>query len=163
MPAARRLLVEPASSFQGAYYATHEARTYPGCVQQPRIPFAIAGTGRKGMTLAAQYGQIWVTNGDRRLEDNTPGKEGAAMIREQMQRLDDICYQLGRDPATLDRLLLTGSRLSSGMQSSSEFADTVGYYREIGITDFVVHWPRPEPPHQGDYALFEKIFSERAF
>ena len=36
-----RLLREPAISYRGRYYAADDARTHPGCVQAPRIPFAI--------------------------------------------------------------------------------------------------------------------------
>src|SRR4051812_13092831 len=34
-----RLLREPETSYDGRYYSADAARTYPGCVQQPRIPF----------------------------------------------------------------------------------------------------------------------------
>src|SRR5260370_53694 len=60
-----RLLREPEVTFEGAFYSADEARTYPGCVQQPRIPFAIAAAGPRGMQLAATYAQTWVTIGDR--------------------------------------------------------------------------------------------------
>src|SRR5918998_6609603 len=35
------VLREPACSHAGRYYAVDEARTHPGCVQRPRIPFAV--------------------------------------------------------------------------------------------------------------------------
>src|SRR3989442_11846268 len=55
------LLRDPATSYQGRFYSANEARTYPGCVQEPRVPFAIAATGPLGMRLAATHGQAWVT------------------------------------------------------------------------------------------------------
>jgi len=60
-----QLLRQPATSYSGRFYSANEARCVPGCVQLPRIPFAIAATGRRGMRLAARYGQLWVTTGDR--------------------------------------------------------------------------------------------------
>lgn len=154
-----QLLRRPETTFAGKYYAAKEARTYPGCVQQPRIPFAIAATGRRGMLLAAKYGQIWVTNGDRKQEQVMGAVEGAKIVREQMLRLDDICLQVGRDPSTLQRLVLSGPRLQSGLDSVASFQDTIGRYGEIGVTDFVVHWPRQNEPYQADLAIFERIFS----
>jgi len=45
-----QLLRQPATSYQGQFYSVNDARTYPGCVQQPRLPFAIAATGPQGRT-----------------------------------------------------------------------------------------------------------------
>jgi alkanesulfonate monooxygenase SsuD/methylene tetrahydromethanopterin reductase-like flavin-dependent oxidoreductase (luciferase family) len=98
-----QLLRQPATSYQGQFYSANEARTYPGCIQQPRLPFAIAATGLRGMRLAAMYGQIWVTNGDRTREGKMGAKEGANVVREQISRLNEACAQVGRDPASLRR------------------------------------------------------------
>ena len=95
------LLREPETSYAGQFYSVSEARTYPGCIQQPRLPFAIAATGRRGMMLAATLGQTWVTTGNRQGGSGLNAKEGAASVREQMVRLDDICQEVGRDPGNL--------------------------------------------------------------
>jgi alkanesulfonate monooxygenase SsuD/methylene tetrahydromethanopterin reductase-like flavin-dependent oxidoreductase (luciferase family) len=154
-----QLLRQPTTSYQGQFYSANEARTYPGCVQQPRLPFAIAATGARGMRLAATYGQIWVTNGDRTREGRMGAKEGAQVVREQIARLDDACAQVGRDSASLRRLVLSGPRLDGGLASVEAFRDTIGRYAEAGVTDFVVHWPRPDEPYAADLATFERIFS----
>jgi hypothetical protein len=31
----------------------------------------------------------------------------------------------------------------------------------VGITDLVVHWPRPGEPYAGDVATFERVVSSR--
>jgi alkanesulfonate monooxygenase SsuD/methylene tetrahydromethanopterin reductase-like flavin-dependent oxidoreductase (luciferase family) len=154
-----QLLRQPATSYQGQYYSANDARTSPGCVQQPRLPFAIAATGPRGMRLAATYGQIWVTNGDRAREGKMSATEGAKVVREQICRLDDACARVGRDPASLRRLVLSGPRLDGGLASVEAFRDTKGRYAEVGVTDFVVHWPRPDDPYAADLATFERIFS----
>ena len=153
------LLREPAASFTGRFYSADGARTYPGCVQRPRIPFAVAATGRRGMRLAATYGETWVTNGDRSRDAALGADEGARLVGEQMARLDEACVAVGRDPASLRRLVLTGVRLDGGMASVEAFRHTTGCYAEAGATDFVVHWPRPQPPFAGDVAGFERIVS----
>ena len=154
-----RVLREPAASYRGRFYSADEARTYPGCVQRPRIPFAVAATGPRGMRLAAIHGQSWVTTGDRRREGTLGAAEGARIVAEQMARLEEVCLQLGRDPRSLRRLVLTGPMLDAGLASVEQFTDTVGRYGELGVTDFVVHWPRAEEPYAADLVTFERIFS----
>lgn len=154
-----RLLREPAVTWRGDYYSADEARTYPGCVQRPRVPFAIAAGALRGMRLAATYGEIWVTTGDRTRAGLLDATEGAKSVRRQMDRLDEQCAAVGRDPTVLRRLVLTGLILDPGLGSVEAFRDTVGRYEEAGVTDFVVHWPRPEQPYAADLTTFERLFS----
>jgi alkanesulfonate monooxygenase SsuD/methylene tetrahydromethanopterin reductase-like flavin-dependent oxidoreductase (luciferase family) len=156
-----RLLREPEVTFEGEFYTADEARTYPGCVQQPRIPFAIAAAGPRGMQLAARYAQTWVTIGDRVRQKFLQAEDGARSVREQMARLDDICTEVGRDPASLDRLVLTGPLLDSGLRSVDVFRETVAAYEEVGVTDLVVHSPRAQEPYAADLDTFEAIFASR--
>lgn len=86
------LLRNPATSHEGAYYTAHESRTFPGCVQQPRVPFTIAAAGPKAMCLAARYGQTWVTYGP--LKPHTDAADWFDQVRRQVQRIDAICEQL---------------------------------------------------------------------
>jgi alkanesulfonate monooxygenase SsuD/methylene tetrahydromethanopterin reductase-like flavin-dependent oxidoreductase (luciferase family) len=156
-----RLLREPETSYQGRFYVAVGARTYPGCMQQPRIPFAVAATGPRGMQLAATLGQTWVTTGDLGPEGSLLGvDEGVRVVRAQMARLDEACAAAGRDPTSIARLVLTGPRLAAGLTSVDAFDETAGRYSEIGVTDFVVHWPRAEGPYAADRATFERIFAD---
>jgi alkanesulfonate monooxygenase SsuD/methylene tetrahydromethanopterin reductase-like flavin-dependent oxidoreductase (luciferase family) len=154
-----RLLREPETSYAGRFYLADEARTYPGCLQRPRVPFAVAATGPRGMGLAARYGESWVTTGDRSREGQLNAEEGAKVVAEQMIRLDEACVEAGRDPRSLRRLVLTGPLLDGGLASVEAFRDTIGRYAEAGVTDFVVHWPRADEPYAADLATFEHIFS----
>jgi alkanesulfonate monooxygenase SsuD/methylene tetrahydromethanopterin reductase-like flavin-dependent oxidoreductase (luciferase family) len=153
-----RLLREPAVTAPGDYYRVEEARTYPGCRQQPRVPFAIAATGPRGMRVAALHGATWVTTGPRDPGGVVPTEEGVTAVRAQIAQLEQVCAQLERDPRTIDRLVLTGVPLDSGLQSVEAFTDTAARYAEAGVTDLVVHWPRPTPPYEGDVEIFERIF-----
>ena len=154
-----RLLSQQAVSHNGPYYHASEARIYPGCVQRPRVPFAVAAIGPRGMRLAATYGQIWVTNGTRTRPGPIDASTGAAIVREQMARLDDACAEVGRHPGSLRRLVLTGPEFDSGLVSSEAFRDTVGRYADVGVTDLVVPWPRAEPPYAADLGVFEQILT----
>ena len=161
-----KLLREPATSHDGRYYSADGARTLPGCVQQPRIPFAIAATGPRGMRLAAAHAETWVTTGepsDARLPDAEPlgAEQGARVVARQIEQLIAACARVGRDPQTLRRLVLSGPSLDGGLASVEAFRDTTDRYAEAGVTDFVVPWPRKDVPYAGDPAMFERIFSSR--
>jgi alkanesulfonate monooxygenase SsuD/methylene tetrahydromethanopterin reductase-like flavin-dependent oxidoreductase (luciferase family) len=157
-----RLLRVGATSWEGQYYTAREARTWPGCVQRPRMPFAVAAIGPTGMRVAARHGAIWVTTGDRRAEEQMPARDGAALVAAQMARLDAACADVGRDPGTLRRMVLTGGELDAGLSSVEQFHDTVGHYAAVGVTDLVVPWPRAAEPYVGDVATFERIFASRS-
>src|SRR5262249_21154738 len=120
-----RLLRAPVNSYQGRFYSADEARTYPGCVQQPRTPFAIGATGPRGMALAARLGETWVTTGDRESGQSLGPDAGATAVRSQMDRLDDACRAIGRDPASVSRLVLAGIGLDAGLESEAKFVDTI--------------------------------------
>jgi alkanesulfonate monooxygenase SsuD/methylene tetrahydromethanopterin reductase-like flavin-dependent oxidoreductase (luciferase family) len=153
-----RLLREPSTTSTGRYYSADGARSYPGCLQQPRVPFAVAASGPRGMRIAAERAAVWVTEG-RGSHDGPPLNpgDGARVVQEQMRRLDEACEAVGRDPATLDRLVLTGERLEAGLASATAAEEAKGAYAEVGATDLVVHWPRPSHPYAGDPAALEYL------
>lgn len=146
------LLRQPDTTYAGTWYSAERARTHPGCVQQPRVPFAVAAAGPRGMRLAATYADTWVTTGDR-------SGGGINAVRDQVKLLEDACTTLSRDPSTIDRLVLTGPELDPGLESEDAFADTIGRYEALGITDLVVHWPRSTEPYLGDVETFERVVS----
>ena len=150
-----RLLTEPEVRFAGRYYDAVDARSSPGCVQAPRLPFAIAATGPRGMALAARFGTTWVTTGERTGGDLVDAAAGAAQVRAQTERLGEACATAGRDPGTIGRLVLLGPTLAQGLGSAAELEDTIGRYADAGATDIVVHWPRDGDPYRGDRATFE--------
>jgi alkanesulfonate monooxygenase SsuD/methylene tetrahydromethanopterin reductase-like flavin-dependent oxidoreductase (luciferase family) len=51
-----RLLSEDSVSYDGRFYSAHEAYNIPGCIQRPRLPFAVAATGERGTKPAARDG-----------------------------------------------------------------------------------------------------------
>jgi alkanesulfonate monooxygenase SsuD/methylene tetrahydromethanopterin reductase-like flavin-dependent oxidoreductase (luciferase family) len=153
-----RLLTNPSTSFNGRFWAAQEAPTHPGCVQRPRVPFAIAATGPRSLRVAARYAEVWVTNGPRDRDVSLLGAaEGAALARRQLERFVEACDAEGRDPATVDKLVLTGPRLDSGLDSVESFDAVVEAYSDAGFTDLVVHWPRSTEPYAGDDEILERI------
>jgi alkanesulfonate monooxygenase SsuD/methylene tetrahydromethanopterin reductase-like flavin-dependent oxidoreductase (luciferase family) len=162
VPLLDRLLTDDSVTHHGTHYSAVEARNLPGCVQRPRLPFAVAATGPRGLALAARYGQGWVTTGDPKLfEEGTP-QQSVEAIRGQIGRLGTACAELGRDVAELDKLLLTGFTPDRGrpLESVDAFVDFAGRHRELGVTEIVLHWPIPDSDFAADQAVFEKIATE---
>ncbi|MEU4043368.1 LLM class flavin-dependent oxidoreductase [Streptomyces antibioticus] len=159
VPLLDRLLTEDSVSYEGDHYAAHEARNIPGCVQRPRLPFAIAATGPRGLRLAARHGQAWVTTGDPRLYENGTPEQSVQAIRGQVERLTDECVAQGRDVNELDRILLTGFTpdRSRPLESVGAFVDFAGRHKELGFTELVIHWPIPDSDFAADEKVFEQI------
>ncbi|MEU6915884.1 LLM class flavin-dependent oxidoreductase [Streptomyces olindensis] len=162
VPLLDRLLSESAVSYEGDFYSAHEARNIPGCVQRPRLPFAVAATGPRGMRLAARHGQAWVTTGDPKLYENGTAEQSIQAIRGQAEKLADICAEVGRDLTDLDKVLLTGftPERVGPLQSLDAFVDFAGRHAELGFTELVIHWPIPDSDFAADEKVFEQIAME---
>jgi alkanesulfonate monooxygenase SsuD/methylene tetrahydromethanopterin reductase-like flavin-dependent oxidoreductase (luciferase family) len=154
------LLSQPATTWRGQWYAAEEARVIPPSVQEPRIPFAIAATGPRGLHLTARFAQTWVTFGPMDVEGELTIDEAVVALRRQGDALEAACAEVGRDHAEVARLVLLGPELPPhGIPSLGEWDELVGRYAEAGITDLVIHWPRPDGIHAGDRTAFEALFS----
>jgi alkanesulfonate monooxygenase SsuD/methylene tetrahydromethanopterin reductase-like flavin-dependent oxidoreductase (luciferase family) len=147
--ALRGLLREPAAySYDGNFYTVDDARTLPGCVQQPCLPLAIAAGGRRTLRIVARHADAWITEGE------------AAAVRVQLALLEDACAQIGRDAAVLDRIHLAGDA-ERPLASVQAFADHVGRYADLGFTDVVFHHPREDDPvWTDDPSVVERIASQ---
>jgi alkanesulfonate monooxygenase SsuD/methylene tetrahydromethanopterin reductase-like flavin-dependent oxidoreductase (luciferase family) len=155
-----RLLTAGRTTYRGRHYSATSARLLPGCVQRPRVPFAIAATGPRGMALAARYADSWVTLGDRRRLQEQTAEQHRASVRAQLGRLDEACAAAGRDPRTLGRLLLAGLGKERPLSSVESFRDAAGHYAEIGITELVVHHPSDGGRFGGDPTVLEEVAAQ---
>jgi alkanesulfonate monooxygenase SsuD/methylene tetrahydromethanopterin reductase-like flavin-dependent oxidoreductase (luciferase family) len=151
------LLRQEETTYRGEHYQAFAARMHPGCVQRPRVPFVIAGTGRRGMRLAARAGQAWVTAGVPGEFEPERFDRTAGWLRDQMARLDEACAAGQRDPASLDRIVLAGAHIGGVMESRSTFVEAEGMFRDLGFTDMVVFWPRPRFPFAGRPEVLDEI------
>ena len=151
------LLREGDVSVAGEFFTAFEARTIPGCVQTPRIPFAVAATGRRGLALTARFGQAWVTTGDpATFEEGTP-QSSRAGIAGQIARLEAACEAENRDPASVDRILLTGFLPEEPLASATAFEEFAHAHAALGITEIVVHAPLPGTQFDLDEGIYQKI------
>ncbi|MFI6407788.1 LLM class flavin-dependent oxidoreductase [Streptomyces sp. NPDC050548] len=164
VPLLDRLLTEDSVSYEGDFYSAHEARNIPGCVQRPRLPFAVAATGPRGLKLTARYGQAWVTTGDPKLFESGTPEQSVRALHGQVEKLADACAAVGRDAAGLDKILLTGFTPDRGrpLESLGAFVDFAGRHQELGFTDIVIHWPISDSDFAADEKVFEQIAMEAA-
>ncbi|MDJ0463404.1 LLM class flavin-dependent oxidoreductase [Streptomyces sp. H27-C3] len=162
VPLLDRLLSEPAVTHEGTHYSAVEARNIPGCVQRPRLPFAVAATGPRGLKLAARHGQAWVTTGDPKLfESGTPAQSHEA-LSGQIAKLGAACAEIDRDVHEIDKVLLTGftPERSGPLESLDAFVDFAGKHFALGFTEIVLHAPIPDSDFAADVKVFEKIATE---
>ena len=152
VPLLDRLLREDHVTHDGAHYATSDARTRPGPVRE-RVPFLVAANGPRSIRLAAQYGDGWVTYGGAGETVDAWFDHVAGLVA----RFDDAVSAAGHRP--LDRVLSLDSSPRFSLESVDLYAEMAGRAGELGFTDVVTHWPRPDGPYAGDLAVLEAAAS----
>lgn len=151
-----RLLRDGRADFEGDHYRAVDARSHPGCVQQPRCPFLVAANGPRSMRLATQLGQGWVTIG-------APTDDLDAWWRsvaELATHFEELAIAAGRDPADLDRVLSLDAAPVFSLTSVDYFAEATGRAAELGFTDVITHWPRADSWYAGSETTLERVVSE---
>ncbi|MGB3439949.1 MAG: LLM class flavin-dependent oxidoreductase [Actinophytocola sp.] len=129
------LLTAERTSIGGEYYTSVEARSAPGCAQQPRAPFVVAGNGPRSMRIAARFGQAWLTTG----KGGDSVDEWWAGVAELAAKFTDIPGSDGKD-----RYLSLDSAPVLSLSSVAYFREAAGRAAELGFTDVVSHWPRED-------------------
>ncbi|MFV2102570.1 LLM class flavin-dependent oxidoreductase [Micromonospora sp. LOL_024] len=147
------ILREDGTTWRGEWFAAVEARSNPGCVQGPRVPFVVAANGPRSMRIVTRFGQGWVTTGP----DAADLAEWWAGVAQLATRLDAVLAAEGRDPASLDRYLSLDSAPVFSLSSAQFFADQVGCAAELGFTDVITHWPRESRYYAGDEAVLVDV------
>lgn len=120
-------------SLAGEYWRLERLPMSPGPVQQPRPPIWVAAQGAFSLRTAALHADALVTMGD-------VGDRPVATLpklRRRFDRLDEICHDLGRDPKAMRRAYLAGWADDRPFASDQAFAEFVGAFAEVGVTDFM--------------------------
>ena len=138
------LLREPAASYSGRWFTAVESRTYPGCTQQPRVPFTVAATGPRGFAVAARLAHTWVTVGP--LTRGPSAQEWYDAVERQLAGLERACESAGRDPRSLQWMAVLSLDVPWAQSSIAGWDDYYGRLEALGFSDVVVHWPRPHDP-----------------
>jgi alkanesulfonate monooxygenase SsuD/methylene tetrahydromethanopterin reductase-like flavin-dependent oxidoreductase (luciferase family) len=137
------LLRNDATTWSGTYYEAVDARSTPGCVQSPRVPFLVAANGPRSMRLAARLGEGWITMG------------GKADDLEEWWR--SVAERSERFEGGGDRYLMLDSAPRFSLSSASFFEEQVERAAGLGFTDVITHWPRPSSWYAGDEAVLDEV------
>jgi alkanesulfonate monooxygenase SsuD/methylene tetrahydromethanopterin reductase-like flavin-dependent oxidoreductase (luciferase family) len=148
-----RLLTGDHVTADGTYFSAVDARTLPGPVQRPRTPFIMAANGPRSLRLAARYGAGWVTTGPK---VDTP-EEWWTVLKGLSARLDDALAAQGRDTTAFERHLNLDSSPVFSLSSVDAFEEMTGRADELGFTDVITHWPRPQDPYAGSVEILEQV------
>lgn len=124
-----RLQRDEWTTHDGAHYTLLDAPFEPKPLQRPRLPLLIGGSKPRMLRLIARHADIWNTVG-------TPNEAGALN-----RRLDELCRENGRDPATLARSVSPSINL---LESVTAFREGVAAYHAAGLRDIYLPWPRTE-------------------
>ncbi|MFC0546521.1 LLM class flavin-dependent oxidoreductase [Kutzneria chonburiensis] len=152
-----RQLTTPRTTWAGEWYEAVEARSAPGCVQSPRVPFVVAANGPRTMRLAARFGNGWVTTGTDKRDDVDQWWRGVA---EASGRMDDALAATDRRLGKLDRYLQADACPTFVLSSRGLYEDTLGRAAELGFTDVVAPWPRHDGVYAGAEAVLEDVAAE---
>ncbi|TDW22224.1 LLM class flavin-dependent oxidoreductase [Kribbella kalugense] len=144
------LLTTDGVDFKGEYFETRNGRTLPGCIQQPRVPFILAGNGPRSLRFAAEHGDGWMTTG----VDKTNLDTWFASLADLSKRLDDLLE--GRH---LDRYL-SMDNAQYALAGPAAFEEIAGRAAALGFTDLITHWPRAEGVYAGSEDVLQQIATE---
>jgi alkanesulfonate monooxygenase SsuD/methylene tetrahydromethanopterin reductase-like flavin-dependent oxidoreductase (luciferase family) len=150
------LLREERVTWHGEYYAAVDARSTPGCVQSPRVPFVVAALAPASVRLAARFGQGWVTTGGR--SDDLDAWWRA--VAEAVAGFSDALAAAGRTPSEVDRYLVLDSAPVYSLSSAAYFAEAVGQAGELGFTDVIAHWPRASGWYAGSERVLDQVAAD---
>src|SRR5690606_20190143 len=78
-------------------------------------------------------------------------------VTELASAFDNALDKAGRDPGDVRRYLYADAGPAYSLTSVAAFRETAERTKELGFTDLVVHWPRPEPPFAGDPAVLDEL------
>jgi hypothetical protein len=130
----------------GQHYPIRDAQLPPP-LQRPRPPLEIAAHGHRALRVAARYADGWNTLGGQPFPagldpaQRLPLADVVSRTQELGERLDAICREIGRDPATIRRSVLALSPNPDPFSSLDAFDEYVGGYEAIGIDELIFYWP----------------------
>jgi F420-dependent oxidoreductase-like protein len=130
----KKLFTEKEASFKGRYYTIEKAPFEPKPLQKPYPPILIGGMGPKVIQpLAAREADIWhffVRSGD------------PAEARAVCTRFDEICREVGRDPAAVEKSTSIRSQQLTD-QGTTKTRDHVRMLVDAGVRHVILGLSTP--------------------
>ncbi|GAA2814897.1 LLM class flavin-dependent oxidoreductase [Crossiella cryophila] len=146
------LFLEDHVNYAGEFFTAVDARTVPGFRAPTGLPLVLAANGPKAMGLAVEYGSGWATTGN----GGDTVEQWWSNLRVLTEKFNEVLAATDRIPGSIQRYLQLDSGPVFSLSSVGAFDDAVGRAAELGFTDVVTHWPRPDDWYAGKEAtLFE--------
>lgn len=143
-------------SFEGDNFTARSARMVGRPAQAPRVPLLVAADGPRGIDLAAQRGDGWITLGGGFDPDaGVPMDAWWRTVGERISRSREAEASSGRP---IERYLSLDGAPRFSLESVASFEDAAGRADELGFDEVITHWPRRE----GVYAGSEETLIEVA-
>ena len=131
----RLLFTQERSTFVGKYYQLKDAPFEPKSIQRPHPAILVGGVGPKLiLPLAARYADIW----------NFFADPDAEKTKALCAQFDDICRQVGRDPAQIEKSAGIRPALLEG--PPKEARARVQALVDAGVRHFILALPQPFEP-----------------
>jgi F420-dependent oxidoreductase-like protein len=119
----RQMWSDDNGPFAGKHYQLAETLCVPQPVQRPRPPLLVAGSGeRKTLRLVARYADACNVRGSNP-ED----------VEHLLGVLDEHCAAEGRDPAAIERTIVTRFDPGPRGERAGEIVDRLGRFAEVGV------------------------------
>lgn len=122
--------------YDGRYVRSSGVALNPAPVQRPRPPITVGGQSPTVLRVAARHADCWNTHGPygRSLD------EILDITAAQNQRLDELCREVGRNPAAVRRSLLLFDALDA-WTAPDQLGKVVSRFGDVGMHEFVIFWP----------------------
>ena len=144
------LMSQERTTYQGRFYQLEDAPLEPRPVQRPRIPILIAAHRPRMLRIAARYADQWDTFAAM---PGTATDGVRAELGERVERLDEACRTIGRDPADIRRSTWATHEV---LRSPEAYLDFVRVHRAMGFTDFTAV-PRPSGDEQALRTIADEV------
>ena len=128
--------------FHGNHVQLSGALCNPKPVRRPSPPIVIGGRSTATLRVAAEHADIW----------NIPGGDIAdATARSSL--LDNLCVDVGRDPATIERSIALPVFYDRPRDTRTAVAEAI----DAGFSHIVLMLTAPYPPHAAHWVATEVI------
>jgi alkanesulfonate monooxygenase SsuD/methylene tetrahydromethanopterin reductase-like flavin-dependent oxidoreductase (luciferase family) len=138
--------------FAGDWYTADHARMVGMPTQHPRVPLAVAANGPRSIRFAAEMADTWVTTGPQ-AESDAEWWQGV----ERMAGLSRDAEAAAERETPLQRMLMLDTDHAYSLATAATFTERVDRAQELGFTDVIVHWPRPDGIYAGDQRVLDQI------
>ncbi|GAB3625045.1 LLM class flavin-dependent oxidoreductase [Mariniluteicoccus endophyticus] len=140
----RRSLREDPIDHSGDFFEAHGVRNVVATTFAPP-PLLVAANGPKGVRLAAEVGDGWATTG-----------VGSPDLDDWWASVARLAEAYAAAGGTGPRCLSIDAAPAYSLSSREFLHSQLDRAEELGFTDVVLHWPRPEDPYEGEIGVLEE-------